>query len=71
MCEDVVRRASEVGKVGRTVQLSIGYRKEVLGGGFSRSRTIEEETNETLNIYRVCQNLFYEFHQDKPVGQIS
>lgn len=71
MCEDVARRAREAGKVGRTVHLSIGYSKEVFGGGFSRSRTMEEASNETLKIYRLCQNLFYEFHQDKPVRQIS
>ena len=38
MCEDVARRAREAGKVGRTIHLSMGYSKEVFGGGFSRSR---------------------------------
>jgi len=71
MCEDVARRAREAGKVGKTVHLSMGYSKDVFGGGFSRSRTMDELTNETLKIYNLCQNLFYEFHEDKPVRHIA
>lgn len=71
MCEDVAKRARQAGKAGRTIQLGIGYSKEAFGGGFSRSRTIYEATNDTMKIYRVCQELFHEFHQERPVRQIS
>lgn len=71
MCEDVAMRARVARKAGRTIHLSIGYSKTAFGGGFSRSQSIEEATNETMNIYRVCQDLFRKFHQDKPIRQVS
>lgn len=51
MCEDVARRAREAGKAGCTVHLSIGYSKRALDGGFSRSRSMREATNDTMKIY--------------------
>ncbi|QDY47004.1 UV damage repair protein UvrX (plasmid) [Planococcus glaciei] len=71
MCEDVAMRARQAGRAGRTVQLGVGYSKTAFGGGFSRSRSIEEATNETLALYRVCQELFREHYLGKPVRQIS
>lgn len=70
MCEDVAKRTRDAGMAGRTIQLGVGYSKAHFGGGFSRSRTIYEATNDTMTIYRVCQELFYEFHQNLPVRQI-
>ncbi|UJF28442.1 DNA polymerase thumb domain-containing protein [Planococcus sp. 107-1] len=70
MCEDVCKRTREAGMAGRTIQLGIGYSKSAYGGGFSRSRTIHEATNDTMKIYRICQDLFHEFHQNLPVRQI-
>ncbi|MDN7242215.1 UV damage repair protein UvrX [Planococcus sp. N028] len=71
MCEDVAMRTRLARKAGRTIHLSIGYSKTAFGGGFSRSQSIDEATNETMTIYRVCQELFHKFHQDKPVRQVS
>ncbi len=71
MCEDVAMRARTARRAGRTVQLSVGYSKNALGGGFSRSKTIPEETNETMKIYAVCTELFDEFHDGRPVRQLS
>lgn len=71
MCEDVAMRTRQAGRAGRTIQLGIGYSKAAFGGGFSRSRSIEEATNETLRIYRVCQDLFQEHYTGKPIRQIS
>ncbi|GKV68249.1 putative UV-damage repair protein UvrX [Sporosarcina sp. NCCP-2716] len=71
MCEDVAMRARTARRAGRTVQLSVGYSKNALGGGFSRSKTIPEETNETMKIYAVCMELFDEFHDGRPVRQLS
>ncbi|GKW44522.1 DNA polymerase thumb domain-containing protein [Planococcus sp. NCCP-2050] len=70
MCEDVCKRTREAGMAGRTIQLGIGYSKSAYGGGFSRSRTIHEATNDTMKVYRVCQDLFHEFHQKLPVRQV-
>jgi DNA polymerase V len=71
MCEDVARRAREAGKVGRTIQLSVSYSDKVFGGGFSRSRSIEEGTNETMKIYRVCKELLEEFYDGRPVRRLA
>ena len=71
MCEDVARRTREASKVGRTLSLGIGYSKNAFGGGFQRSRTIYEATNDTMKIYGVCKELLNEFHDGRPVRQIS
>ena len=71
MCEDVSRRAREARREGRTVHLGIGYSKHSLGGGFSRSLTIEEATNDTMKIYRTCVALFDKYHDGRPVRKIT
>ena len=71
MCEDVARRAREAGRVARTIHLGVGYSKTAFGGGFSRSRSMDEPTNETMSIYRVCQELFYENYANKPVRNLN
>ncbi|MDQ6599550.1 UV damage repair protein UvrX [Bacillus salipaludis] len=71
MCEEVARRARMHRKVGRTISLGIGYSQDELGGGFYRSRTITQPTNVTMELYRVCLELFYEHYNGKTVRQIS
>ena len=71
MCEDVARRAREAYKVGRTITLGIAYSKNAFGGGFQRSHTIDEATNDTMAIYRVCQQILNEHYNERPVRQIS
>ncbi|MEK5038746.1 Y-family DNA polymerase [Sporosarcina sp. FSL K6-3457] len=71
MCEDVAKRARDAGKAGRTITLGISYSKNALGGGFQRSRTIKEATNETMAIYAVCKELLSENYDARPVRQIS
>ena len=71
MCEDVAKRARDAGKAGRTISLGIGYSKNALGGGFHRSRTINEATNETMQIYKVCKELLSENYDARPVRQVS
>lgn len=64
------RANREADMTGRTIHLGMGYSKSSFGRGFSRTRTIYKATNDTMKIYRVCQELFYKFHQDLPVRQI-
>ncbi|WP_212391930.1 Y-family DNA polymerase [Sporosarcina beigongshangi] len=71
MCEDVAKRARDASKAGRTISLGIGYSKNALGGGFQRSRTISEATNETMKIYEVCKELLSENYDARPVRQVS
>src|SRR6185437_6191971 len=71
MCEDVARRARETSKAGRTISLGIAYSKNAFGGGFQRSRTIEESTNDTMKIYKICKELLSENHDGRPVRHIS
>ncbi|MFG3613373.1 Y-family DNA polymerase [Rummeliibacillus stabekisii] len=70
-CEDVARRAREAFQIGRTITLGIAYSKNSYGGGFQRSKTIDEGTNDTMVIYEVCKQLFNEYHNDRPVRHIS
>lgn len=71
MCEEVARRARNARKVGRTISLGLGYSKDEFGGGFLRTRTIEEPTNVTMDIYRVCLELIEEHYRGQTVRSIS
>ncbi|MDQ0269336.1 DNA polymerase V [Cytobacillus purgationiresistens] len=71
MCEEVARRARNHRKVARTISFGLGYSKDEFGGGFYRSRTVEEPTNVTMEIYRVCLALLKEHYRGKTVRQIS
>jgi len=71
ICEEVARRARQHKKVGRTVSLSIGYSHEEFGGGFHRSKTIEQPTNITMDLYETCLQLFNKFYVHKTVRQIA
>lgn len=71
MCEDVAKRARDKYQAARTISLGLGYSKNAFGGGFSRSRTIHEATNETMKIYVVCKQLLNENYTQKPVRQLS
>lgn len=71
MCEDVSRRARDADKVGRTISLSIGYSKHSFENGFSRARTIEVPTNDTMRVYEVCLELLNVNYLKRPVRQIA
>jgi DNA polymerase V len=71
MCEEVARRARFHRKAGRTIHFGLSYSQDELGGGFYRSRTMEHPTNRTMDIYRVCLELFYEFYEGKTVRKIT
>jgi DNA polymerase V len=49
----------------------VGYSQDEFGGGFHRSRTIMQPTNVTMELYRVCLQLFKEHYSGKTVRQIS
>ncbi|RKQ37285.1 DNA polymerase IV [Oceanobacillus halophilus] len=61
LSEEVCRRARTADKTGKTIHLSIAYSKET-GGSFSRSKSIELPTNVTMDVYRVCMQLFHQFY---------
>ncbi|SEI13405.1 DNA polymerase V [Halobacillus karajensis] len=61
LCEEACRRARMDDKEGRTIHLGIGYSREV-GGGFSRSMSIQNPTNLTMDMYDVCLKLFHRFY---------
>ncbi|TWT09190.1 UV damage repair protein UvrX [Planomicrobium sp. CPCC 101079] len=71
MAEDVARRARDAGKAGRTVSLSVGYSMHAFGGGFHRSRTIGEATNDTMKIYTVCKELLTEFYDGRAARKLA
>ena len=71
ICEEVARRARTHRKAGRTISLGVGYSQDEFGGGFHRSRTIGQPTNVTMELYRICLELFHEHYTGKTVRQIS
>jgi DNA polymerase V len=71
MCEEVARRARRAQKAGRTISLGIGYSKDEGGGGFHRSKTIDQPSNITMELYEVCLDLFQTFYQGQTVRKIS
>lgn len=71
MCEDVAKRARDTYQAARTISLGLGYSKNAFGGGFNRSRTIHDATNDTMKIYEVCKQLLKENYIERPVRQLS
>lgn len=71
MCEDVARRAREAQKVGKTVHVSVMYSKHSTESGFSRSRTMNEATNDTLLIYDMCKQIFQRYYTGAAVRRLA
>ncbi len=71
MCEDVARRAREAYQVGRTITLSVSYSRDAFGGGFQRAHTIDEPTNDTMKIYKVCEQLLDQYYAERSVRKIT
>ena len=71
MCEEVAKRARDKRKAGRTISFGLGYSKDEFGGGFHRSRTIENPTNVTMDIYNVCLELLKENYRGNTVRRVS
>lgn len=69
--EEVASRARQHKKVGRTISLGVGYSRDEFGGGFHRSKTIDQPTNITMDIYDTCLQLFETFYTNKTVRQLS
>ncbi|WP_173918494.1 DNA polymerase IV [Halobacillus sp. Marseille-Q1614] len=61
LCEEACRRARRDSQAGRTVHLSVAYASE-FGGGFSRSISIDQPTNITMDMYHICMRLFRTFY---------
>ncbi|OIJ12720.1 UV damage repair protein UvrX [Anaerobacillus alkalilacustris] len=71
MCEEVARRARTAKKAGRTVNLCIGYSKTELEGGFNSSFTLQDPTNITLELYKVCLKILSKHYNGQIVRSIS
>ncbi|WKA56429.1 DinB/UmuC family translesion DNA polymerase [Planococcus shixiaomingii] len=71
MAEDVARRARVAEKAGRTISLSVGYSMHAFGGGFHRSQTIQEATNDTMKIHAACKRLLAEFYDGRPARRLA
>jgi DNA polymerase V len=69
LCEEVAKRARRLGKVGRTVSLGVRYSHEE-GGGFHQSITLDIATNLTMDLYRVCKQIFQKFYDGRSVRMI-
>ncbi|XMB85273.1 damage repair protein [Mycoplasmatota bacterium WC44] len=68
MLDNVCRRLRYSKKIGKTVNLAIGYSKKT-PGGFSRQKTIDYTQNEDT-VYEVCMTILDEFYEDKPIRKV-
>lgn len=71
LAEEVARRAREARMVGRTVHLGIGYSYKEQRRGFHSSRTMEQPTNVTLDLYHTCLELFQTYYTGETVRRVS
>jgi DNA polymerase V len=71
ICEEVARRMRSTNKAGRTISLGVCYSKESFGGGFNRTKTIDQPTNIRMDIYKVCLELFDKFYNGDVVRSID
>lgn len=71
MCEDITKRARDAGYVARTISLSLSYSKYTHAKEFRHSTTLSVATNETMIVYRTCQQLLRKHFMQFPVRQIS
>ncbi|WP_058306876.1 DNA polymerase IV [Gracilibacillus massiliensis] len=60
LTEEVCRRARDHQRAGRTIHLGIAYADH--SGGFHRSSSLQLPTNVTMDVYRVCLQLFHQFY---------
>jgi DNA polymerase V len=71
MCEEVARRTRTAKKAGRTISFGLGYSKDEIESGFYRSKTIQQPTNVTMDIYKVCLELLEQFYGGQTVRKIT
>jgi DNA polymerase V len=69
LCEEVAKRARQLGKVGRTVSFGVRY-SHYEKGGFHQSVTLDTGTNLTMELYRVCKQIFKKFYDGRSVRMI-
>lgn len=63
LVEEVCEALRKSGKQGRTIHLSVGYSMRSTRDGFSRQRSIDGFTNDTIEIMDVCERLFQTFYR--------
>lgn len=61
LCEEVCHRARTHHQAGKTIHLSVVYSKET-ESGFSRSQSLPFPTNNTMEVYHICTQLFQRFY---------
>ncbi|MGG3805348.1 DNA polymerase IV [Metabacillus fastidiosus] len=72
MCEEVAKRARDAKKAARTISFGLGFSKYSLGKDFQRSKTMEQPTNITMDIYKVCLDLLKaNYNRGDIVRQVS
>lgn len=71
MCDDITKRARDNGYVTRTVSISLGYSHRSMTKGFRRAKTLRIPTNDTMIIYKACQDLLTKYFAHVPVRQVA
>lgn len=71
MCEDIAKRLRDQNFATRTISLSLSYSKKTATTGFHRSKTLPNPTNDTMEIYQACCQLFHRYYDALPVRKLT
>lgn len=70
LTDHIAARLRNIRSAGRTVSLSIGYSKNEMVPGYSRSRTLPQATNISKRLYDVCMSLLMESTVSGPIRTV-
>ena len=71
MTDEVTKRLLAGNKKAYTINLGIGYSRDMGGGGFNRQMTLPFPTCNEAEIYNSCLSLFDEFYNDSPIRKVT
>lgn len=70
LVDRTTKRMRAKGKVGSVIHLSVTYSRAV-PGGFGRQMTVECPTDSAQEIYDVCERLFDQFYDGRPIRKVG
>lgn len=73
MCEDIAKKIRKKGFSARTVSLGLSYSRQAITTtkGFYHSKSLDRATNDTMELYRTCLQIFEEYFEKEPARQIA
>lgn len=70
MCEDIAKRLRDQNFAASTISLGLSYSKKTIEKGFHRSKSLQIATNDTMEIYAICCQLFDRYYAAYPTRKL-